>query len=216
MKNLFPNLILFFGLMVIGSSTVSGSTITPFFISETKKIENLHFHSIFIDGDFDITLLQEETSSISYDTHIFDKNDFEYRINNGVLVLKSTSKSKGSRQKVRIAVENISEIEVHGNTKLRTLFTIKLDDLRVNANSSETIQLQVESDKINALVVNAGDLYLDGHINELDYENVGLGTLTGENILIDHLNIVEGGKKRLNLQFHENVMYKNTELVQRP
>ena len=56
MKNLIPNLILFFGLMVFGSSTVSGSTITPFFISETKKIENLHFHSIFIDGDFDITL----------------------------------------------------------------------------------------------------------------------------------------------------------------
>ncbi|MBK9211996.1 MAG: DUF2807 domain-containing protein [Saprospiraceae bacterium] len=216
MKNLIPNLILFFGLMVFGSITVSGSTITPLFTSETKKIENLHFHSIFIDGDFDITLLQEETSSITYDSPIFEKNDFEYRINNGVLVLKSSSKNKISRQKLRIAVENISEIEIHGNTKLRTPYTIKLDDLRINSNSSETVQLQVQSDRIDALVVNAGDLYLDGHINVLDYENIGLGSLTGENILIEHFNILEGNKKCLNLQFRENPKDKTTALVQRP
>jgi len=151
----------------------------------TDKPELTSFHSISIDGSFNVNLIQSPIQEVSIAGPSNYVNNIEARVEDDVLFLSSQLCFENSSAiDVDINLTELRSLTVDGSGSVFTNNTLATDDLEIDSNGSADIDLIVENESISTTVDGSGSISILGTTftqeivinNSGDYSACGLAS----------------------------------------
>lgn len=135
-----------FSLAVIITALFSGSAIADggrdSKTASREVILTEGFARIIIEGEADLLLIEGESMSATIEDEAIDLNSTRITTQNGVLKIQVT-RNRNKRPLIKLHVNRLQVLEVNGDSNIRTLSTLKSENLRVLINSACKIALRV-------------------------------------------------------------------------
>ncbi|HNP48032.1 MAG TPA: DUF2807 domain-containing protein [Bacteroidia bacterium] len=169
------------GFLVPVFSQASGATKK---ITETRTSEA--YHSIVVEGNAKITLVQDETPGLTV-TGTEDQimNMTTYLKNDTLYILQTNNHDvKGERTEITINVDNLTLLDVRGNTSVEAHGFINTDILSIKVDKGAVVNLDVRALKVKSAVLGSGSVELRGTTGSSFSNCEGCGSLDLHNLSI--------------------------------
>ena len=136
--------------------------------SETRTIAE-DFNGIAVDNAIEVIIEQSDDKSIVVEADDNLLSNITTRVENGILKINSESgHSTNTTPKVTIKMPIIMKLNSSGSSKIRSINTIICDNLEAIAESSGSIEINVEADTISLETESAGYIKASGKALKLE------------------------------------------------
>jgi hypothetical protein len=133
-------------LAVIVTALISGSAIAGGGRDNeriTREVKlNAGFTKIIVDGDADLVLIEEGSMTATIEDEAADVNSTRITIQNGVLKVQVT-RNRNKRPVIKLPVHHLQTLEVNGDGDIRSVSSLKSENLNVLINGACKIALRV-------------------------------------------------------------------------
>ncbi|UCB45107.1 MAG: DUF2807 domain-containing protein [Spirochaetota bacterium] len=153
-------------------------------ITETRELAE--FDSIKFRGNGKINLSQGSVQSVTItaDDNIIDELKTDVR--HGVLTISADKwVMNESDVEYDIVVTDIREISVSGMGKVKSIDTLRVEELGLRLSGIGDISISVEAEVLNSKISGAGDLKLDGKVRHHEIEISGAGELDAYDLITE-------------------------------
>lgn len=151
----------------------------------TKKYDITSFSHIYLQGPFEVVLIQDSSCglSVTAPNNAFDL--IEISSAGGLLSIEIEDKffKKPKVIKLEIRFEKLDRLEIEGAVDLETRGTIKTDNLKVNFEGAGNMEMDVETSKIIAIIEGVGNFEISGKTEYHKVEFSGVGSYDASNLI---------------------------------
>lgn len=160
--------------------------------SSEKSISS--FSDLKVSGDFEVILKQGDNYTCTVMAYENLHDIIEVR-NSGRALKVNTRKCAKSDEKIKIYVSapDISYIHLTGAVKAYTENNFKLEDLKLKSSGASSIELAIETKKLDIDISGASDVKLIGITKALTFDVSGAGHLNASQLKANSANISISG-----------------------
>ncbi len=126
--------------LISGSAIAGGGRDNERITREVKL--NAGFTKIIVDGDADILLIEGESLTATIEDEAVDVNSTRITNQNGVLTVK-VARNRNKRPVIKLPVRSLQMLEVNGDGDIKSVSSLKSENLNVLINGACKIALRV-------------------------------------------------------------------------
>ena len=156
----------------------------------TEERQSGAFNGVDLEGSYDVTLTQAETTSIRIET---DKNllpHIKTEIKHGKLVVSSDwNLNPSGRIKLYISSPNFQSIDIEGLADVHATTPIKSDDLNLNMEGAGSFDLEIHVQHLKTDVAGSGKITLRGDALTHTVDIEGSGDLDAASMPVESAKI---------------------------
>lgn len=163
------------------------------------------FHSIHINGSFDIMLKKGEEYSVKIETDHNHHDNIAVKVVDGVLSFHTFNAIKNANGiKVIITCDNISDLKVNGSTHLVSYGNPFAETLKVIASGAAQMNLMVKLKSLELLMKGICKLHLAGKVDEVNGDVTGASNLQALTLVAQKMNINADGASKCYVRYNQN------------
>jgi hypothetical protein len=151
-----------------------------------------------------ITLSQSDSNSVQIESATPEEaEEIKTEVKDGILTIHQSKKSGNA--KVAIRMKNLKSVEVSGAADIRSLNTLKTDELNIHCSGAGQVDLNSESNKLHVEVSGAGVTTLEGKTKELESTVSGAAKLNAIDLSTDNATVTGSGASVTKLNVKQNL-----------
>ncbi len=180
-------------------------------ISDTRNIVG-EFTSVSVSNGLDLVVVQSDSKSVvvAADDNLIKR--ISTKVVDGVLVISSdfNSYSSNSTKKITVKLPNITNLTAKRGADMKSIGTIKGEDVTVKAESGSDIQLVIESDNINVKSASGSDIAIDGKALSMNVAASGGSDIDASGLLANDVKATASGGSDIEVYAILNLKAKAT------
>jgi hypothetical protein len=168
--------------------------------SETRRFGG--FDKLKLEGAAEIILIQGNQESALIEMQNLNSEEVITEVKNQTLLISQENSRKdrrNTRLKITLTFKQLKEIKVEGASSITTQNILKTADLKINIQGAGSLNLQVDTQKIDIYSAGAGSLQISGKTNYEQIVLAGAGSINALKLEAERSNVELNGVGNLSV-----------------